>query len=120
MSDPRSDTTLARMRAEIGTLFRWNFRISAALLIAGLVVTIMRGEDFPTHVDSFDGIAAAITDGRTTAIVDLAILVMMATPLLAALIVTRGFFASGDRRYGMISIGVLAILVTSVAISLLK
>jgi len=120
VSDHALDAGLAGMRATIGVLFRWGFRISATLLVAGLATATLRGEEFPDHVDDFGGIVAAITDGHTTAIVDLALLVMMATPVVAALIVARGFFAVGDRRYGRLSIAVLAILVLSVSISLLK
>ncbi len=120
MTDQQADAHLLAMRDTILTLFAWGFRISAALLVAGLAAATLRGEDFPDHVDDFGAIAAAVTAGQTTAIVDLALLVMMATPVVAALVITRGFFAAGDRRYGKISIAVLAILVLSVSISLLK
>ncbi len=57
---------------------------------------------------------------NASAIVSLAILAMMVTPVVAVLVVARGFQEIGDRRYARISFVVLLVLAASIASSLLR
>jgi uncharacterized membrane protein len=120
VSEPTFPVGTAAIGRAVSRVLQWGFRISASLLVAGMVVTALRGEDVPDHVDDFSAVLPAILDGRTTAIVDLAILSMMITPVVAALVVARGFAKAGDRRYAGYSLAVLLVLVLSVSLSLLR
>jgi uncharacterized membrane protein len=48
------------------------------------------------------------------------ILVMMLTPVLTVLVIAMNFSRLGERKFVTLSLGVLAILVTSIAISVLR
>lgn len=116
-SDPRSIAPIYRNAI---TVLTYGFRTGAALLVVGLVVALLKREELNHEVDPFGEVIPAILDGKAAGIVDLAILAMMATPLLTVLVVARGFFAAGDRRYGVCSLLVLGILGVSVVLSLLR
>jgi uncharacterized membrane protein len=46
------------------------------------------------------------------------VLLLMCTPVARVLVLTAGLFLEGDRRFGLVSLTVLAILTTSAALAL--
>ncbi len=119
VSQPSNEAIVPVYRAATKVL-TWGFRTGAGLLLIGLVVSLIKQEALNTEVDPFGEILPALFDGKPAAIIDLAILAMMATPLLTVVVVAIGFMRAGDRRYGMLSFVVLGILCVSVALSLLR
>lgn len=95
----------------------WGFRISAALLLLGLVVSAIQGEELHTSLESIPELAGEIADGNGAGIVGLAILVMMATPIASTISVAVNCLRIGDRRYAAITTAVLVILIVSAAVS---
>ena len=97
----------------------WGFRLSAALLILGLVVSAIQGEALHESLEGIPTIIDEIADGNGSGIVALAILVMIATPIASTISVVISCIRIGDTRYASITAAVLVILVISAAISAL-
>lgn len=113
------DTT--PIRKDVALVLEWGFRISALLLGIGLVLAALQdGSSLGEKAVRFEDIIPDLLDGQATAIVSLAILAMMATPVAAVLTVARGFRRLGDRRYLLASLIVLLVLAASITSSLLR
>jgi uncharacterized membrane protein len=112
------DTT--PIRKEVARVLEWGFRVSAALLGIGLLLAALQDAPLGGKAVSFSDIIPDLLDGKATAIVSLAILAMMATPVVAVLTVAQGFRRLGDRRYALASFIVLLVLAASIASSLLR
>jgi hypothetical protein len=112
--------SLAPIYASAIRVLNVGFRISAALLVIGLAIAAAKQESLKEQVDSFGDVIPEILDGNASGVIDLAILAMMCTPLVTVVVVAAGFFRLGDRRYGTLSLVVLAVLGVSVTLSLLR
>jgi hypothetical protein len=111
---------LAPVYAAVGRALAWGLRLSGALLAAGLLLTAFRGDSLSNRAEPLPEALKLVADGRGAGLVDLAIIAMVLTPVATVLVLAVGFFRLGDRRFGMISLVVLAILGISVSISLLR
>lgn len=117
MSQPAiPEVELAYRRAR--TSLRTGFAIGAILLLAGLALTLLRGEELAHTLDPLDEILPALRSGSGAALVDLAILTFLLTPAATVGVVAFSFWQAGDRRYAAIALTVLLILVFSIAIKL--
>jgi uncharacterized membrane protein len=96
----------------------WGFRLSAALLIAGCALSLARSEPLQTEAQPFQQLPSSLLDAEAAALIDLSILAIMTTPVVAVLAVAAGFFRAGDRRFGALSLVVLAILGVSVVLAM--
>jgi uncharacterized membrane protein len=117
--EPNDDQLAPVYRAAI-TIMTWGFRIGAALLVLGLAVAAIKQESLRHEVDPFSEIFPKILDGEAAGIIDLAIVVLMATPLLTVIAVAVALRRAGDRRYSNASFMVLGVLAISVVLSLLR
>ena len=114
------DAALAPIYAAAIKVLTNGFRTGGALLVVGLVVAALKQEAINHKAESFEKVIPAVFDGKASGIIDLAILVMMITPLLTVVTVAIGFVRAGDRRYGLLSFVVLGVLCVSVTLSLLR
>lgn len=105
--------------AAILTLGR-GFRLGAGLLAIGLAWALVAREPLAEEADPFAEIVPTILDGRAAGVIDLALLALMATPVVAVLVVAAGFVRLGDRRYAILSGVVLAILGVSIGLALFR
>lgn len=96
------------------------FRIGGALLVAGLVVSLLRDQSLHDRADPLSDVVRAIGRGEGPAVVDLAIMTLIATPVVAALAISASFARAGDRVYAGLSLAVLLILGTSITLALLR
>jgi hypothetical protein len=103
--------------AAVKTLF-WGFRLGAALLALGIVVALAKREPLGREADPIPDVIAMVRAGHASGIIDLAILWFMLTPVATVIVVAANFWRLGDRRYALLSLIVLAILGTSVALAL--
>jgi len=103
--------------AAVKTLF-WGFRLGAALLALGIVVALVKREPLGREADPIPDVIAMVRAGHASGIIDLAILWFMLTPVATVIVVAATFWRLGDRRYALLSLIVLAILGTSVALAL--
>lgn len=97
----------------------WGFRLSASLLLIGIILSAIQGEELHTSIEDVPTILGQIADGNGAGIVALSILVMIVTPIAATISVVLSCIRLGDRRYAMISSAVLVILFVSAAIAAL-
>lgn len=97
----------------------WGFRLSAALLLAGLVLSAIQDEELHTSLEDLPTIIDEIAAGNGASLVALGILVMIATPIASTISIVLSCLTIGDRRYAKITGAVLVILIASAAISAL-
>jgi uncharacterized membrane protein len=108
------------IRNSAASVLSWGFRGSVVVLAIGLIIAAFGDQTWAVKATSFADLIPDLLDGKASAIVSLAILGMMITPVVAVLVVARGFQSIGDRRYARISFVVLLVLAASIASSLLR
>lgn len=96
----------------------WSFRVGAALLLLGIVLAVIQRQPLNHVTEGFGEVIPSVLRGDAAGVVDLAILWLMITPVLVVLILAVGFFRLGERKYGLLSLLVLAVLGASVALAL--
>lgn len=101
------------------SVLAWGFRVAATLLIVGIAVALFRKEPLATRAEPLPEVVSGLLEGEARRIVDLAIVAMIATPVITTLVVAIGFLRLGDRLYAALSLVVLVILGTSIAVALL-
>jgi len=116
--DPSPSDDLAPVYALAMRLLSAGFRASAVVLAVGVGVAIAKQEPLNHRADAFADVIPAILDGKAAGLIDLAILLMLATPVATTLGVAVAFARLGDRRYAGLSIAVLAILAVSASLAL--
>ncbi len=119
---PQTDdrqTDLTPLYRTAGLILTWGFRLVAALLAAGLILAAIQDDDLSEQAEPLPNILDNLLDGESSALVDLAIVAMVLTPVAAVIVIATGFLRLGDRRYALASLFVLAVLGISIAISLL-
>jgi len=110
----------ARMENIMGMLLRFGVVLASTVVLAGGVFYLQdhRGErvnyrSFVAHPFSLRhpaGLAAGISRGSATAIVELGILLLIATPIARVVFAVVGFAIERDGMYVAISVTVLAVL----------
>ncbi|MDP9356337.1 MAG: DUF1634 domain-containing protein [Chloroflexota bacterium] len=116
--DARTVELLPIYRAA-GSVLTWGFRVAAGLLTVGIAVALLRQEPLARRAEPLPEVISGLLDGEARRIVDLAIVAMIATPVMTTLAVAIGFLRLGDHLYAALSLVVLAILGTSIAVALL-
>ena len=106
-------------RVAVATLTT-GFRIGGTLLVAGLVLAILRDQPLHDRADPLADVLRGIGRGEGPAVVDLAIMALIATPVVAALAICISFARAGDRVYAGLSLAVLLILGTSITLALVR
>ena len=122
---PAPTARVAARTEELGPLYQaaistltWGFRTGAALLAIGILLALARRESLNRVADPFAEVLPAVLDGEASGVVDLAIIWLMITPVLAVVVVALGFFRLGDRRYGALALLVLAVLGVTITLAL--
>jgi hypothetical protein len=116
----KRDENLAVIYRSAALVLHWGFRIAAAILAAGLLLALIKQEDIPTEVERFQDVIPTILDGKSSGVIELAILAMMSTPVATVLAIVLGFYRIGDHRFAVISTLVLAVLAISISLSLFR
>ena len=112
------NSQLAINRAAAQAL-RWGFIVSALLVVAGLLLTLIRGDELHASLESLPKLIDEILDGRGAGVVGLGILAMVVSPIAATITVLVACLRTGDRRYALVTAGVLVILAISAGLSAL-
>ncbi|MCE9545355.1 MAG: DUF1634 domain-containing protein [Planctomycetia bacterium] len=89
--------------------------LSAALLVAGLMLS-MAGHATPTphHPLKLRPLIAASLNGDGTAVINLGLVLLMATPVLRVLVLGIGWLGEKDWRFALVSLIVLTMLCVSI------
>lgn len=101
-------------------VLRAGFAVSGILLIIGIVWSVAERRAPDERVLAFRDLPAAIRDGDPTSVIDLGIIAMLVTPVILVLLVAWDFYKLNERRFAVASLLVLAVLATSITISLLR
>jgi len=109
--------------AAMGTLLRMGVIISSVVVCIGGVIYLFRhGHETPSfhvfHGDTslfrtFPDIITGVATGKGRAIIQLGILLLIATPVARIIFSVIGFLMEKDRLYTGITLLVLAIIITS-------
>jgi hypothetical protein len=111
---------LAEIYQAAAVVLKWGFRVSGTILLAGILLALIKQEDLPTTVEKFQDVIPTIFDGKSSGVIELAILAMMITPVATVLSVANGFYRIGDRRFALVSLLVLCVLGISISLSLFR
>jgi uncharacterized membrane protein len=109
---------LAPLARGVTAALTWGFRIGAALLAVGVALAVLRREPLNREAEPFVEVLPAVLEGSAAGVVDLAILWLMTTPVLAVVALLVGFLRLGDRRYAVLSLLVLLVLGISIGLAL--
>ncbi len=113
---PPAQLAINRAAAQV---LRWGFVLSAVLIVAGVTLTLARGDELHTSLESLPTLIDEIGAGRGAGVVGLGILAMIVTPIGSTISVIVACVRIGDRRYAWITSGVLVILAISAGLSML-
>lgn len=100
--------------AAIATL-NWGFRIAAALLLLGVGFSLARQDALDSELPTIGSLLDEVTALHGAGFIGLSILTIVVTPVFTTLSISLGFFRIGNRRYGVLTLIVLAILAASIA-----
>jgi uncharacterized membrane protein len=115
----------ARIEEIVGNLLRAGVVVAAAVVAAGAVVFLIRhggqrpqygifhGE--PTELRSVAGIVRGALTGRGRGLIQLGLLLLVATPVARVVFSVIGFAIERDRAYVLITLTVLTVLLFSLA-----
>lgn len=87
---------------------------SAALMLAGVVLALLR-PGRPVHYPLGD-LPGAVLHLEPTAVMQAGIALLLVTPVIRIVVAFVSFAAEGDREYAWISLGVLAIVLSSIVL----
>lgn len=103
----------------IAFVLRWGSYLSAVFLFAGLVwlmtapdVPIQAGPPMPLKV-----VGEQLLGGDPYAVMQLGILLLLATPLTRVVMASVSFWLGGERRYSLMSLAVLVVILATVLLA---
>ena len=110
---------LGQNSPRIAFVLRWGSYLSAGFLLVGLVwvmvasdVPIQAGPPMPLTV-----VGEQLLAGNPYAVIQLGILLLLATPLTRVVMASVSFWLGGERRYSVMSLVVLAIILATVLLA---
>lgn len=96
----------------------WGFRISAALILAGIVRSVIDQRPLDSHLARPEEFVAGMRTVAPGSLITLGIIAMLLTPLVSSFTIALTFFQQHDARYGRFTLLVLLILGLSLSLSL--
>ena len=97
------------------TTLTWGFRVAACLFALGVILSFARRDPLASTLPTLGAIFDEVIDFRGTGFIGLAIFAVVITPVVTTLSIAIAFLRLGNRRYGMLTLVVLAILAFSIA-----
>ena len=96
----------------VGYTLLFGLLISIAVMLAGLVYGATQGKTASANVLSLNEVLPQLRKENPSALLDLGILLLFATPLAAVLVAWTEFLRWGDRTFALIT-GVLVVLLVA-------
>lgn len=123
MNRNASTWTDQKLEVILGRLLRWSVLVAASVVfLGGVLYLIERGGGEP-HQQTFHaqppelcnprGIIGEAFAGHSRGLIQLGLLLLIATPIARVLLSAIGFFMQGDRLYVAVTVLVLAVLLFS-------
>jgi uncharacterized membrane protein len=105
----------------VGNLLRVGVLLAAAIVLVGGIIYLMRHESSLPHYDVFQpselssvgGIIRGVSSGSGRGLIQLGLLLLIATPVARVVLLLVGFTLQRDRFYAVVSVIVLASLLFS-------
>jgi uncharacterized membrane protein len=104
--------------ARVGGTLLSGLLVSIAVMTAGLVASALRGSNGTSTVLPLDRVVPHLLDGEPKAILDVGILLLFATPLVAVLVAFGEFVAQRDIAFVLVTGLLLCMLVVAFAVAL--
>lgn len=104
-----------RASQAIALVLRWGSYLSAAVLLLG-VVWVLRTPDMPLQVGQaipLRQLGEQLAAGNPYAVMQLGILLLLLTPLVRIVTAAVSFELAGERRYALVSLAVLSLILLS-------
>lgn len=98
-------------------IYRWAVYLSFALIGIGFAIAILASQEVDAKMAGPGELLRQMFELQASGFFGAGIGVMILTPIVMIAAGAFSFFQAGDRRYGLITIGVAAILSFSIAIS---
>lgn len=99
----------------VAAILRWGSWLSAGVMLLGVLLLLTRpdlplqmGSALPLHL-----LATELARGNPYALMQLGVLLLLFTPLTRIVAAAVSFWLEGERRYSLVSLVVLAIILTS-------
>jgi uncharacterized membrane protein len=99
---------------------RIGFAVASITMLGGLLWSLAERQELDHQAQPIVNLPHALLGGNPSALIDCAILIIMLTPVVTVLLVAEAFLRTGERRYSLLSMVVLGILITSISISVLR
>jgi uncharacterized membrane protein len=125
MRDHQTRWSDERVDNIMGNLLRAGVVMAATVVLAGAIVYLMRSSAAPVAYSRFQGqpaslrtvggIVAGVLSLDSRSIIQLGLVLLIATPIARVLFALIAFTLQGDRKYMLISGIVLAVLIASLA-----
>jgi uncharacterized membrane protein len=100
------------------TVLDWGFRVSATLIVIGLIRALIDRQPLDSHLAAPDELLDGVTSATSSSFLALGIIAMVLTPLVSSFMIAITFFQQHDVRYGRLTVLVLLILGLSISLSL--
>jgi len=103
----------------IAAVLRWGSFLSAGLMLAG-VVWLLLAVDVPLQVGPpipLGLLLGQLREANPYALMQAGLTLLLLTPLLRIGVAAVSFWAQGERRYTLVSLVVLAIILTSILLA---
>lgn len=101
----------------IAFTLRWGSFLSAGLLLAGVVwLALAQGGDRPLQIGSpmpAGKLLRQLVEGNPYALMQAGVVLLLLTPLLRLVVAAISFWVEGERRYTLVSLVVLAMILLS-------
>ena len=110
-----SEARPQRAYSWVAAVLRWGSYLSAGLMLAG-VLLVFAQPDVPVQVGAPLPLASLPTElGRVNpyAVMQLGVLLLLLTPLTRLVAAAASFWLEGERRYSLVSLTVLLIILAS-------
>ncbi|MCI4340049.1 MAG: DUF1634 domain-containing protein [Thermoplasmata archaeon] len=109
----------ARLTRRVALTLRWGVGAAGGLMIAGLAVQIAHGPgSLLEHANGLSAgtLRASLLPPSAIGLVLLGVIVLAATPLVRVVLSFEYFVSMGDRAFSALTLFVLAVLLSSVAV----
>ena len=103
----------------IAAVLRWGSFMSAGLMLAG-VIWLLLAADVPLQVGPpipLDALLGQLRDANPYAVMQAGLTLLLLTPLLRIAVAATSFWFEGERRYTLVSLVVLGIIVVSILLA---
>lgn len=110
---------IAHIRENTVTLYRIGYTLSFLLIGIGIVIALVRRTALSSSLPPLSHIIQDMLDLHPNGFIGLGIGVMILTPIVMTIQTAISFFGMGDRRFGLITSVVAAILLVTIGLAFL-